>query len=101
MEIVATRKDFIDVYVGWSYKKTTKFLQENINNKIIVDESEGPLYIDGYDVFGMEAIIAIKNFGSKTNFLNFRGKFKFLNDEDKLVYYFNLTPNRLSDLFQK
>jgi hypothetical protein len=92
MEIVATRKDFISVYVGESYKKTTDFLQENLNNKIIIDESENPLYINEDDIFGMEAIIAIKNFGSKIYFLN---------DEDKLAYYFNLKPNKLGDLFQK
>jgi hypothetical protein len=84
MEIIATRKDFLDIYVGWSYNKTTKFLQENVNNKIIIDESENQLYENENDYFGMEAIIAIKRFGKEINFLN----------EDKLQYYFDLIPNK-------
>lgn len=81
MKIVATRKNFIDQYVGWSYMKTTKFLQENINNEIFIDESEGSLYLNENDSFGLEVIIAFKNFN---------GQIKFLN-EDKLQYYFTLT----------
>ena len=46
MNVIATRKDFIDVYVGWSYVKTTKFLQDNINNQITIDESEGSLFLN-------------------------------------------------------
>lgn len=93
MEIIATRKDFIDQYVGWSYRKTTEFLRENKNNKIIIDESEGSIYQNEHDAFGLEAIIAIKNFGSKIKFLN--------EEEDKLLYYFNITSSRPEDVFQK
>lgn len=67
MEIIATRKDFIDNYVGWSYRKTTEFLKENVNNKIIIDES---IYLNENDSFGLEAISAIKNFDRKVEFLN-------------------------------
>jgi len=80
MEIIATRKDFIGEYVGWSYRKTTEFLKENSNNKIIIDESEGSLYENEHDAFGLEAIMAIKNFDGKVEFLN----------EDKLSYYVGL-----------
>lgn len=85
MEIIATRKDFIDQYVGWSYSKTTEFLKQNINNKIIVDESEGPLYSGENDSFGKEVIMAFQNFGGNVEFLN--------GDKDKLSYYFNITMN--------
>lgn len=44
MEIIATRKDFVDTYVGCSYEKTIKFLEKNIDNEIFIDESEQPLY---------------------------------------------------------
>lgn len=67
---------------------TKTFLQENVNNKIIIDESEGQLYQNEHDSFGMEAIIAIKRFGKEIKFLN----------EDKLRYYFDLIPDHLKDL---
>lgn len=48
-------------------------------------------YINQDNSFGLESIIAIKKFGSKIKFLN----------EDKLSYYFSLTPDNLENLFQK
>jgi hypothetical protein len=97
MKIIATRKDFIDQYVGWSYMKTTKFLEENINNEIFIDESEGLLYLNEHDRFGLEVIIALKKFGGHIEFLN----------KDRLQYYFTLPSvgngqlDKLEDLFQK
>ena len=92
MNVIATRKDFIDVYVGWSYVKTTKFLQDNINNQITIDESEGSLFFNENDSFGLEAIMAIKKFDKQIKFLN----------EDKLQYYFQQlgSKDKLTDLFQ-
>ncbi len=83
--MIVTRKDFIDYYVGFSYNKTLKLLE---NDNLIMDESDGALFLGENDSFGLEAIMAIKDSGKTIQFLH----------EDKLEYYFNVL--KLSMLFQ-
>ena len=58
---IVHRSDFIGNYVGESYNKTLKLLQDHVNDDIMFDESEGALCYNEQDSFGFEAMKAIQD----------------------------------------
>jgi hypothetical protein len=52
---VVSREDFIDKILGWSWRKTKKLIEANLNKVIYINEAY-TLHINDKDVFGEEAI---------------------------------------------
>lgn len=60
------RLDFIDYYVGWTSYKTLDLLEFNRDKIIIINDPHSLIKCKN-DVFGIEAINAIKNFIVQNN----------------------------------
>lgn len=62
--VIASRAEFVDLYVGWTAKKTRKFLEDNIGKVIFIDEAYSLINSDR-DSFGSEALTEIIKFMSE------------------------------------
>lgn len=58
---ILNRSDFVDKYVGWTYYKCNKILEENLGKVIFIDDACS-LVVDINDSFGIEALTAIDTF---------------------------------------
>lgn len=63
--VIGYREDLIDNYVGFTRLKTQKFLNDNKDKVIIIDEAYNICLINKNDDFGKESLDCIKAYANK------------------------------------
>ncbi len=62
--VISSRPQFVDLYVGWTAKKTQAFLRSNLGKVVFIDEAYSLINSDR-DSFGSEALTEIIRFMSE------------------------------------